>query len=487
MRMGMIRKLLGKYNSLSVQIRATIWFFVCSVLQRGISVITTPIFTRLLSTEEYGQFSVFNSWLSIAQIIVTLQLSAGVYTMGIVKFKEEEKVFTSSLQGLNLILCLLWTGVYWFFHGFWNHLFGLTTVQMLAMLLMIWATAAFSFWMTTQRNQYRYHSLVLVTLLVSIAKPVIGIVFVINADDKVTARILGLALVEVIAYSGFFFVQVVRGKKFYSGKFWKYAIAFNLPLLPHYLSNAILGSSDRIMIQKMVGVSQAGIYSLAYSISQIMTMVNEALNKTMSPWLYQKIREKNYKAIPKVVYPSLVLIAAANLALIAVAPEVVAIFAPPEYQEAIYVIPPVAMSVFATYLYLCFAPFEFYYEKRVWTTIGTLTSAVANIILNYVFIQLCGYQAAGYTTLVCYMLNSTMHYFFMRKVCKVYLDDLKPYDPKILILITAAFMGIGFVYIPTYSNIFMRYGFTFALFVVLFVQRKKVLKMLRSVTKKELK
>ena len=81
--MGMIRKLLGKYNSLSVQIRATIWFFVCSVLQRGISVITTPIFTRLLSTEEYGQFSVFNSWLSIAQIIVTLQLSAGVYREGI--------------------------------------------------------------------------------------------------------------------------------------------------------------------------------------------------------------------------------------------------------------------------------------------------------------------------------------------------------------------------------------------------------------------
>ena len=459
----MIKSLIGKYNALSVQLRATIWFFVCSVLQRGISVITTPIFTRLLSTKEYGQFSVFNSWLTIAQIVVTLQLAGGVYTMGIVKFKEEEKVFTSSLQGLNLVLCLAWTGMYWIFRDFWNQLFSLTTVQMLAMLLMIWSTAAFSFWMTTQRNQYRYHLLVAVTLAVSVAKPVIGILFVVNADDKVTARILGLALVEVIAYSGFFFMQVYRGKKFYSGKFWRYAIAFNLPLLPHYLSNAILGSSDRIMIQRMVGVSAAGIYSLAYSISQIMTMVNEALNKTMSPWLYQKIREKNYAAIPKVVYPSLILIAAANLALIAIAPEAVAIFAPPEYQEAIYVIPPVAMSVFATYLYLCFAPFEFYYEKRIWTTIGTLTSAVANIILNYIFIQLCGYQAAGYTTLVCYLVNSFMHYFFMRKVCKVYLDDLKPYNLRTLLLITGVFMGIGFLYIPTYANPILRYTYTILL------------------------
>lgn len=481
----MIKSLIGKYNALSVQLKATIWFFVCSVLQRGISVITTPIFTRLLSTEEYGQFSVFNSWLTIAQIVVTLQLAGGVYTMGIVKFKEEEKVFTSSLQGLNLVLCLAWTGVYWIFRDFWNQLFSLTTVQMLAMLLMIWSTAAFSFWMTTQRNQYRYHLLVAVTLAVSVAKPVIGILFVVNADDKVTARILGLALVEVIAYSGFFFMQVYRGKKFYSGKFWRYAIAFNLPLLPHYLSNAILGSSDRIMIQRMVGVSAAGIYSLAYSISQIMTMVNEALNKTMSPWLYQKIREKNYAAIPKVVYPSLILIAAANLALIAIAPEAVAIFAPPEYQEAIYVIPPVAMSVFATYLYLCFAPFEFYYEKRIWTTIGTLTSAAANIILNYIFIQLCGYQAAGYTTLVCYLVNSFMHYFFMRKVCKVYLDDLKPYNLRTLLLITGVFMGVGFLYIPTYTNPILRYTYTILLIIILFTQRKRVVEALRSILKKK--
>ena len=471
----MIHQLVNKYNGLSLQIKATIWFFICSVLQRGISVITTPIFTRLLNTAEYGQFSVFNSWLSIIQIIVTFQLTSGVYTMGIVKFKEEEKVFTSSLQGLNLILCLTWTVIYIAFRGFWNRLFSLTTVQMLAMLLMIWSSTTFTFWMTTQRNQFRYHKLVLVTLLVSVAKPVVGILFVMNAQDKVTARILGLALVEVVAYSGFFVAQMLRGKKFYSGTYWKYAILFNIPLIPHYLSNSILGSSDRIMIQNMVGVSEAGIYSLAYSISQIMQLVNDSLNKTMSPWLYQKIREKDYKSMSKVVYPSLVLIAAANLALIAIAPEIVAIFAPPEYSEAIYVIPPVAMSLFATYLYLCFAPFEFYFEKRIWTTIGTLTSAVANIVLNYIFIQLCGYQAAGYTTLVCYLLNAVMHYFFMRKVCKVYLEDIRPYDPKALTLIAAAFMGVGFLYIPLYSNMVARYSFTAVLLLALIINRKKLI------------
>lgn len=404
--------------------------------------------------------------------------------MGIVKFKDEEKVFTSSLQGLNLVLCVSWTVIYLLFHDFWNSLFSLTTVQMLAMLLMIWSSAAFNFWMTTQRNRFQYRALVTVTLIVSILKPVVGILLVIHSQDKVTARIVGLAVVEVICYTGFFFVQMREGKNFFSAKFWKYAILFNLPLLPHYLANTILSSSDRIMIQRIVGDSAAGIYGLAYSIALVMTMVNESLNKVMSPWLYQKVRDKDYSGMSKMVYPCLIMVALANLALIAVAPELVAIFAPSEYMEAIYVIPPVAMSALADYMYLCFAPFEFYFEKRSWTTISTLISAVINVILNIIFINLVGYQAAGYTTLFCTALKALFHYYCMRKVCKTYLDDLKPYNPKILLLISVVFVAAGFVYIPLYSNTILRYAVTVVLLLIVFLQRKKLVLVINMVFKK---
>ena len=480
----MIKKINIKYSSLSPQVRATFWFLVCSVLQRGISTITTPIFTRLLSTAEYGQYGVFNSWLSIVQIVVTLELTAGVYTMGIVKFKEEEKIFTSSLQGLNLVLCAIWTIIYLIFHDFWNKLLSLTTVQMLAMLVMVWATAAFTFWMTTQRNQFKYRKLVIVTLIVSILKPAVGILFVLKAEDKVTARILGLALVEVVCYTGFFVSQMRKGKVFYSKRYWKYAILFNLPLLPHYLAGTILSSADRIMIKDMVSDSAAGIYTLAYSISLIMNMVKDSLNKTISPYLYQRIREKDYNSIPKVIYPALIVIALANLVLISFAPEMIYIFAPKEYMEAIYVIPPVAMSVYVQFLYLCFAPFEFYFEKRIWTTIGTLTSACLNLFLNFIFIKLCGYQAAGYTTLACYTVNSLMHYYFMRKVCKLYLDDVRPYDPKILIGVTLGFFVLGSAYIPLYSSPIIRYIFTALLLVIVFFNRNKLMPVMKRMLKR---
>ena len=474
----------NRYNALSPKVKATLWFFVCSVLQRGISTITTPVFTRLLSTVDYGRYGVFNSWLSIVQIVVTLNLAGGVYTMGIVKFKTEEKIFTSSLQGLNLVLCVLWTGIYLLFHNFWNALLSLTTVQMLSMLVMTWASAAFHFWMTTQRNQFQYRSLIMITLIVSVLKPLVGIFLVLHAEDKVTARILGLALVEVVCYTGFFFSQMYRGKVFCSAKYWKYAVLFNLPLLPHYLAGTILASSDRIMIQKMVGMSSAGIYTLAYSISMIMTMVNDSLNKTISPYLYQRIRDRDYQSMAKVVYPALLIIAAANLFLISFAPEIVAVFAPQEYMEAIYVIPPVAMSVYVQFLYLCFAPFEFYFEKRIWTTIGTFTSALFNLIMNAVFIRLCGYIAAGYTTLVCYSLNSLMHYYFMRKVCKEYLDDIKPYNLNALFSLTFGFFAVGFLYIPIYLYPFIRYSLTAVMLAAIFLNMKKITPIIEKLVKR---
>lgn len=465
-------KLLDKYKNMPVQVRASLWFLICSFCQKGISNITTPIFTRLLTTEEYGQYNVFNSWLWIVTIFVTLNLYCGVYTQGLVKYSDERNVFSSSLQGLTTFLTVAWTIVYLCFHNFWNELFSLTTVQMLAMLIMIWTTAVFNFWASEQRVLYKYKILVMITVLVSVLKPIIGIVFVVNAEDKVTARILGLVLVELIGYTALYFIQMKKGKVFFSKKFWKYALMYNLPLIPHYLSQTVLSSADRIMIKNICGDNDAGIYSLAYSISMIMTLFNTALMQTISPWIYQKIKNKRTADIAKVACTSLVFIAAANIFLIICAPEVIAIFAPPEYYEAIWIIPPVAMSVYFMYSYDLFAKFAFYYEKTTFIMIASVIGAVLNIALNYIFINLFGYIAAGYTTLVCYIIYSVCHYLFMNIVCKKFSSEVKPYKLKNILLITIPFMVVGFTMIFTYNYPLLRYILIAAILVSAIVLRK---------------
>ena len=198
----MLQKWIGKYKAFPAQVKASFWFLFCSFLQKGITSLTTPIFTRFLDTAEFGRFNVFSSWLNVAAIFVVMNLSAGVYVQGLVKFDKERNVFSSSLQGLTFSLTAGWSVVYLLFRDFWNAVFSLTTVQMLAMLVMIWTSAVFGFWASEQRVKLSYIKLVVVTLLISVTKPVVGIIFVLHAEDKVTARILGLALVELIGYSG---------------------------------------------------------------------------------------------------------------------------------------------------------------------------------------------------------------------------------------------------------------------------------------------
>lgn len=475
-----IKSLVQKYNNMPVQVKASLWFLICSFLQKGISMLSTPIFTRILSTEEYGQFNVFNSWYGIVTIFVSMNLYYGVYTQGLVKFDDDKKVFSSSLQGLSTTLVLFWTILYLIGYQFWNKLFSLTTVQMLAMLVMVWTTAVFNFWASEERVEYRYKKLVILTLLVSFAKPVLGVILVLFSEDKVTARILGLAIVELIGYSGLYFVQMRRGKKFFSAKYWKYSLLFNIPLIPHYLSQVVLSSSDRIMISSMIGDSQAGIYSLAYALSSIMVIFNSALTSTLNPWIYQKIKAKKINDIASVAYASLLIIAVVNLILILLAPEAVAIFAPNAYREAIYVIPPVALSVYFMYSYDLFAKFAFYHEKTKLIMLASVVGAVLNIVMNYLFIGWFGYMAAGYTTLACYIIYSVAHYLLMNKMCDQYYDGLRPYSVKKVLAISVPFIVMGFIFLFTYDYPLIRYGIIVVVAVVAFIKRRKIIEVVKG-------
>lgn len=477
----MLNNLINKYKNIPLQIKASFWFLICAFLQKGISSITTPIFTRLMTTEEYGQFSVFNSWMSILTVFISLNLYSGVFTQGLVKFDSERKEFASSFQGLCLTLALIWTGIYIIFRDFWNRLLTLTTVQVLSMIALIWLSAVFNFWAVEKRVQLNYQKLVTITLLVSILRPVLGIFLVIYSDDKVTARIVGMVFIDFIAYAGLFFAQVIRGKKYFSARFWKYALMFNIPLIPHYLSMSVLSSSDRIMISKIVGDNEAGIYNLAYSISLIMTMFNTALMQTVEPWLYQKIKDKQIQVMSKTAYSTFAVIAGINILLIAFAPEIVAIFAPPAYYEAIWVIPPVAMSVYFMFAYNFFAVFEFYYEKTNYIMTATAASAILNVVLNYICIKLFGYQAAGYTTLICYFFYAIFHYWFMRKVCKEKFDGEQPYSIKILLFITGAFIASGIIFLCTYKLTIVRYLLCTLIFSAILLFRKKIIYSIKQI------
>ena len=98
-------------------------------------------------------------------------------------------------------------------------------------------------------------------------------------------------------------------------------------------------------------------------------------------------------------------------------PEFITIVATEEYREGVYVVPPVVLSNYFIFLYSLFCNIEFAYDDSKSVMKATLFASILNIVLNLWFIPIFGYIAAGYTTLVSYIVLSIVHYYMYKKIC----------------------------------------------------------------------
>lgn len=270
---------------------------------------------------------------------------------------------------------------------------------------------------------------------------------------KAEARVLSYVFVQVCIGLIFYILNIKKGRTLFDREYWKYALMLNAPLIPHYLSASVLNQSDRIMINNMIGTGEAAIYSVAYNVASMMTILTTAIKNTYTPFMYKSLKSRNYQEIEFSSNMLVTFVGAMTLVAILLGPEIIAVFASKAYYDAIWVIPPVACAIFFKFLYPMFSTVEFYYEKTSFILLASCISAGTNIVLNYVFIHIFGYYAAGYTTLICYMLYSFSHYVFQKKVFmkkesesgvkRVF--DIK-YIVTLSIFLLLAMVGITFLY-----------------------------------------
>lgn len=479
-----VRRLVLKYDNLSAPVKASLWFTICNIAQKGIALICTPIFTRILTTQQYGVYTIYQSWYQILTIFATLNLSAGVFNNGLTKYPEKKNVFISSLLGLSTTVTFIFFVVYIIHPEFWNNLLGLSTIFVVAMFAQLLFEPAYLFWSAEQRYCYKYRSLIFTTMIIAIGSPVLGIISVISTDYKAEARVLSFVLVQVVIGLFFFIRAFYNGKSFFNKFFWKYALAFSIPLIPHYLSMTILNQSDRIMIDKMVGTSEAAIYGIAYTLAMMMTIITGAINNSFIPYTYQNIKEKKYKDIGTNANYVLLLVAMGCIAAMAFGPELIKLFATDEYYNAIWVIPPVAAAVYFMFLYPLFANVEFYYEKTKFVMIASCSGALLNIILNYYFINIYGYLAAGYTTLICYIVFSFAHYFAYRRIVNTETGLERIYDIKFIVFLSFIVLLMMGLMLIGYSNSWIRLIILLSLLILLICNWRKVFSRLLAIRKK---
>lgn len=477
--------LINKYNNMAVQAKASLWYTICNFFQKGVSFIVVPIYIRLISTAEYGDWNVFQSWRDTLIILASLNLYAGVYTKTLVDHKENRDQYTSSMQGLGTLVSLGFLAVYLISHNWCNRVIGLNTPLMLLLILYFIVYPAFSFWGTRQRVEYRYKPMVLVTILISVLTPAISIILLKCTDLRTNALVLGYLLVQCAVGLVFYVYHFAKGKCFYNKEYWTYAAKFNLPLIPHYLSLIVLSQSDRIMIKHYNSESEAGIYGFAYQIASVMLAVLGAVNGSRVPWTYEQLRDKVYDKLKSLSNGLCMMFGAMTLMAALLAPDIIAILGTEEYKLATAVIPIVVLSVYFTFVYDMFCSVEFYYGATGFVMAASVIGALSNIILNALWLPRFGFIAAAYTTLISYILFMFMHFVFMNIVRKKQNINEQVYDIKFTFLFSLLVTVLVFVSILTYKNFVIRYLLIVVLVVLVIVFRKKIIGLMKTIRKRK--
>lgn len=476
-----MNKLREKWTGMSLTLRASAAYMVCSILQRCISLITMPLFTRLLTTKQYGQVMIYQSWQGILSIFLTLNLAYGSFSAAMVKFEDDRDGYISAVQGICVALSCAFMLIYLPFQDRWNALFELPTHIMSVMVAETLGSTALLLWSGKKRFEFKYRIVIAVTLGIAFFSPVAQFVLVTLSSEKGYARIIGAALVSILVGGILFGLNTVRGKKSFDRAYWKYALGFNVPLLTYYLSQIIFNQSDRIMISHMIGTDKAAIYGVAYSLATVLLFVLNAINNAYLPWYYGKIKEGKTCENRMVSLAIAGILALLLLAIVWFSPEIIMVMAGEKYAEAVYVVPPVAISLLLLFYSQLFINVEFYYEEKNKLVSASVGAAVANLFLNWIFIRKFGFVAAAYTTLASYMILAVANHRAMKEVLRKrgIKDDGFSYGG--LIALFVGFTATSYLGVSLYKLLIPRIVVMLLVLLLLWLKRGKLISMAKRI------
>lgn len=400
-------------------IKAGIGYTVGNYMLKGLSFLTVPVFSRLLSTEDYGIFNTYLAYQTILFLLVGLALHASLKNAKY-KYRGSFERYNSTCVLLVVLNLAIWIVMCNLIYPLYGGLIGFSRVIVNLLLLDSFGTAMIQFFNVYVGLDYRYVSFLKISAFNAISNLGMSVLLITTVfrGNRAIGRIVGNAIPMVVigvALVGYFWK---RARPTLAREYTRFAVSYSLPIIPHGISQVVLSQFDRIMIHNMNGDAQAGIYSFGYNIFSIINVTANSLDNVWGPWFYEKMEVKAYEDIraysSKYAFGMLLF----SVMVMLGTPELVMLLGVREYWDSMYAVIPIVVGGYFMFLYTFPSYVEYYYEKTKFIAMGTGLAALINIVLNAVCIRYFGYLAAAYTTLFTYLLYFIFHYVIAWRIQK---------------------------------------------------------------------
>ena len=389
-----------------------------TVLVKAVNLISIPVFSRLLTTSEYGQVDVFMTYVNIFMIILGLDFVGAVGKGRLDHEEDADEYITSSLLfttifsvGVVLIINLVFPLI--------QVALGMDRLTTNIMLLYSYALFIISYRSAEYNFYYEYKKNMAMSLSVALGNFALSVVLIetIFRTSKFWGRIIGAMMPTLLIGIFVYFRLARRGHWTMKKDHVRYALEFGVPLIPHNLSHMVLSSADKVMINSMISASASGIYSLVYTLGMMIQVMMEAMNNVFGPWLFRQLKKGANETIRYVQKYYLLM-----------------------YWEGIPMVMWVVYATFINFAYTLYVNVEFFYKKTMLISVGTIMAAIVNVFLNILFLKRFGYQFGAVSTLLSYLALLFFHMIIVNSVLKKNVTD-----NAFVIAIVILMLGMTFV------------------------------------------
>lgn len=398
-----------KMPKANVVIKSSVWYVISNFFTRALVFITTPIFTRILTTEQFGSFHVYANWQTTLMIIAGLELSA---TLNRARFDYTDKEFQGYITTclvISTFITSLMLLVYLLFKEYMERLLMMDSRYIVIMFAYFYTQPAFLVFQANQRVKYKYKLSATISFFMVVFSSVLALLLAyFLTSDRLYGRIIGQYLPYVALGLFIYAYYIVQYRKPSWGKA-KYALRLAIPLVFSYLGGQILLSSDKIIVQHLSSAEAVAYLGIATSCAHIMLIFVNSLNGAWSPWFYDKLAVGDLKSIEKTFSGYLWFSILCTCGVLLVGPELVLLLGGENYLSALQLLPPNIIIGSLTLIVSQFGSFETYYKKQYCTAIITAIVAGINVVIDIVGVKLFGYPAASYATVICYIVLILIH------------------------------------------------------------------------------
>lgn len=397
-------------------------FTATSLLTAGIPFLVMPILTHYLTPYDYGQLSLFNTYVAILIPLISL-CSTGL--LSIEYFNHKEGAFPqlfSSIARIPLFTSILVLLLIFIFKDSLENLMELSSKWILILPLFALLTIivdTYSSMLIYQKKALHYGSVSVSRVIIEVSLTLIFIIGIgMNWNGRIYSWLVALLLMTTIAFF-YFRKEGWLKKNNFDLTLVKQSLLYGLPLIPHILGKFIVNQSDAIFIAKMVSVEDVGLYRIGYQFGLIVSIFSGAFLNIYTPFLYErltKITEIKKIEIVRLSYLFIAALCGLTLLLTFGSNLIFTWFIDERYASGVQYVFWISLSYLFWGGYLVFAGYIFFLKKTMILAYLAIVNVILNLILNYFLITKYGVIGAAYATTISFLVIFILCAFISNKL-----------------------------------------------------------------------